>query len=148
MLSYEECLMKIVRDIMSISLFSSGLLGTQILVTDKWLWFAAPTHAIGLLGFVAIDLALGLAAWWRTPIATVGGGFASGVQFIAMLADVAVGQPMGVAASVFRGYLLTDSSYVLLLLVQLSILTIAMTALAWPFVHRHAWAAFLRIVKL
>lgn len=140
--------MKIVRDIISIGLVSSGLLGTQILVTDKWLWVAAPTHAIGLLGFVAIDLALGLAVWWRTPIATIGGAFASGVQLLAMLSDVAVGQPMGVAASVFRSYLLTDSSYIVLLFLQLSILTIATATLASPFIHRHArWATLPRVAK-
>jgi hypothetical protein len=140
--------MKIVRDIMSIGLVSSGLLGTQILMTDKWLWFAAPTHAIGLLGFVAIDLTLGLAIWWRTLIATLGGAFASGVQLIAMLADIAIGQPMGVTASAFRGYLLNDSSYLVLLVLQMSILMIATVTLASPFIHRHArWANLPRIMK-
>ena len=141
-------MMKIIRDIMSIGLVSSGLLGTQILVTDKWLWVAGPTHAIGLLGFVAIDLALGLAIWWKTPIATAGSVLASIVQLAAMLADVANGQPMGVAASAFRNYLLTDTSYLLLLLMQLSVLTIATIALASSFIHRHArWATLPRIVK-
>ena len=141
-------MMKIVRDIMSIGLVLSGQLGTQVLVTDKWLWVAAPTHALGLLGFVAIDLALGLAIWWRTLIATVGGAFASGIQLVAMLADIAIGQPMGVAASAFRVYLLSDSSYILLLFIQLSILTIGAIALASPFIHRHArWATLPRIVR-
>ena len=133
---------------MSIGLFSSGLLGTQILATDRWLWTAAPTHAVGLLGFVVIDLALGLTILWRTPIATVGSAFASSTQLAAMLADIAVGQPMGVAASAFREYLLTDLPYLLLLFVQLSILTIATVALASPIIHRHArWTSFPRIVK-
>ncbi|HEX4920537.1 MAG TPA: hypothetical protein VFV92_07340 [Candidatus Bathyarchaeia archaeon] len=141
-------MMKIVRDIISIGLVLSGLLGTQVLVTDKWLWVSAPTHALGLLGFVVIDLALGLAIWWRTLIAIVGGAFASGIQLVAMLADIAVGQPMGVAASAFRLYLLSDSSYILLLLTQLSILTIGAVALASPFIHRHVrWATLLRVVR-
>ena len=112
---------------MSISLLSSGLLGTQILLTDKWLWSAAQTHAIGLLGFVVIDLALGLAVWWRTPMATVGGGLASALQLAAMIADMSIGQPMDVAASAFRSYLLNDSSYLLLLFAQVPILTIAIS---------------------
>ena len=140
--------MKIVRDIMSIGFVSSGLLGTQILLTDKWLWSAAPSHAVGLLGFVSIDVALGLAIWWRTLFATVGGGLASGIQLAAMLADIAIGQPTGVVASVFRSYLLNDASYIALLLLQLSIMTIATIAVASPFIHRHArWATLPRIVK-
>jgi len=129
--------MRIVRDIISISLVSSGLIGTQILVTDKWLWAAAPTHAIGLLGFVVIELALGLAIWWRTVAATVGSAFASGAQLVAMLADITIGQPMGVAASAFRIYLLSDISYLILLAFQLALLTIAVAALAPPLIHRH-----------
>lgn len=133
---------------MSVGLVLSGLLGTQILVADKWLWVAAPTHALGLLGFVAIDLSLGLAIWWRTIMATVGGAFASGIQLVAMLADIAIGEPIGVAASAFRVYLLSDSFYVLLLFMQLSILTIGGIALVSPFIHRHArWATLPRIIR-
>jgi hypothetical protein len=139
--------MKIVRDIMSIGLVSSGLLGTQILVTDKWLWFAAPTHAIGLLGFIAIDLALGLAIWWRTLVATVGGAFASGVQFAAMLADTIMGQPVGVPGSTFRSYLLTNSSYLGLLFIQLAILTVAGIALTAPLLHRQGRLPILKWIS-
>ena len=140
--------MKVVRDMLSIGLVSSGLIGTQILVADKWLWVAAPTHAIGLLVFVLIDLALGLAIWWRTPIATLGSALVSGSQLAAMLADIAIGQPMGVATLAFRVYLLTDVSYTVLLFTQLAVLSIAAVALASPLIHRHGrWAILPRIVK-
>jgi len=140
--------MRIIRDTISIGLVTSGLIGTQILVTDKWLWAAAPTHAIGLLGFVVIELALGLAVWWRTVAATVGSAFASGAQLVAMLADITIGQPMGVAASAFRIYLLSDISYLILLAFQLALLTIAVAGLASPLFHRHGrWATLPQTTK-
>src|SRR5207247_2834862 len=67
----EEVWMKIVQATLSLTLAISGLLGVQILIDDKWLWAAAPSHAYGLIGFVSIDMILVVAALMRVGLATV-----------------------------------------------------------------------------
>ena len=129
--------MKVLRDLLSLALLASGLLGTQILATDKWLWTAAPTHAYGLVAFVIIDLALAALATIRMRLTSAVGGIISVAQFGAMLADIVSGQPSGVAAFAFRSYLLSDSSYIGLLIIQIMILILATGTLAYPFVQHH-----------
>ena len=63
--------MKIVQATLSLTLAISGLLGIQILIDDKWLWAAAPSHAYGLIGFVSIDMILVVVALVRVGLATV-----------------------------------------------------------------------------
>jgi hypothetical protein len=129
--------MRIVRESLILSLVVSALVGTQILVRDKWLWSAAPSHAYGLIGFVVIDLTLAVVALWRISPAALGAALISVTQFGAMLADGVVGQPMGVPSIAFKNYLLKDMSYIDLLLVQIFILVIAAGALTVPVIHRH-----------
>lgn len=129
--------MKVIRDLLALGLLASGLLGTQILATDNWLWTAAPTHAYGLLSFVAIDLALMGLAIIRIRLASVAAGIISVAQFGAMLADIVSGQPQGITSFAFRNYLLSDSSYIGLLMIQIIIATVATGALAGPFIQRH-----------
>lgn len=129
--------MKVLRDLLSLALLASGLLGTQILATDQWLWTAAPSHAYGLLVFMIIDLALAALAMTRMGLASVAAGIISMAQFGAMLADIVSGQPSGVAAFAFRSYLLSDSSYIGLLIIQIVILILATGTLARPFVQHH-----------
>src|SRR5437870_7082120 len=64
--------MRIVRLVLSAALGTSALVGIQILATDYWLWSAAPTHAYGLMAFVALDLALILGVWRVTRLAMIG----------------------------------------------------------------------------
>lgn len=134
--------MKIVRDALSLALIASGLLGGEILVNDRWLWSASPSHAYGLVLFVAIDLTLALAAFVRVSLATLGAGLIATTQLGAMLADAALGQPQGVASSAFSTYLLSDMSYVGLLAVQVGILFVAMGAVATTFLHKHGRSVF------
>jgi hypothetical protein len=129
--------MRIVRDSLTLSLVVSALVGTQILVSDKWLWSAAPSHAYGLIGFVVIDLTLAVVALWRISPAALGAALISVTQFGAMLADGVVGQPMRVPSIAFNNYLLRDMSYIDLLWVQIFILVIAAGALTVPVIHRH-----------
>src|SRR5947199_9993618 len=102
--------MKIVQATLSLTLAISGLLGIQILIDDKWLWAAAPSHAYGLIGFVSIDMILVVAALMRVGLATVSAALMAVAQFAAMLADVVGGQPEGGPSVAFRSYLVGDAS--------------------------------------
>jgi len=107
--------MRIVRLVLSAALGTSALVGIQILATDYWLWSAAPTHAYGLMAFVALDLALILGVWRVTRLAMIGPLLTATFQFVAMLGDLIGGEPAGLPAAVFRNYLLADTAYVGLL---------------------------------
>lgn len=134
--------MKIVRAILSLALISSALLGVEILANDRWLWSAAPSHAYGLIAFVAIDLALVLALFVRVSFATVGAGLIATAQLGAMLADSFVGQPEGVASNAFTIYLLSDAAYVGLLAIQLAIMTLVFGLLTTSQLHKHGRSSF------
>ena len=112
----------------SIGLFISAELGGNILVSDAFLWAAAPAHAYGLMAFVALDLVLIAALWDKIrfagtlPVvkyaATLSVVLAT-VQFLAMAGDLAGLQPpTGMTASAFRTYLLSDRLYIGLLAFQ------------------------------
>src|SRR5436853_1498005 len=85
--------MKVVRLILSVALGASALVGIQIMATDFWLWSAAPTHAYGLIAFVALDLALILGVWRATRPAIFGALLTATFQLVAMLGDIIGGQP-------------------------------------------------------
>ena len=138
--------MKIVQGILALTLASSGLVGIQILIDDKWLWAAAPSHAYGLIGFVSIDMILVVAALMRVGLSTVSAALMAAAQFAAMLADVVVGQPEGVPSIAFRNYLLGDTAYLGLLFIQIAILSVATATLTIPLLHRRGrLAAFLHL---
>ncbi len=123
--------------ILSTALYTSSLLGIQILLMDRWLWNAAPTHAYGLIIFVLADGVLLAAMWKETVFAILGAALASMVQLAAMLSDIALGQPSGVSASVFKSYLLADTAFISLLATQGVILVLATATLAMPLAHSH-----------
>lgn len=137
--------MRITQDVLSLALVASSVLGVQILLFDRWLWSAAPSHAYGLVGFVALDALLTLAVWkGRTNLVSLSTMIVSSIQSGAMLADLILGQPNGIPSIVFRNYLLSDASYVGLLLIQLVILVVAIYVLTSPLVHTHSrWKAIL-----
>ena len=138
--------MRIVRLVLSAALGTSGLIGIQILATDYWLWSAAPTHAYGLMAFVALDLALILGVWRVTRLAMIGPLLTATFQFVAMLGDLIGGEPAGLPAAVFRNYLLADTAYVSLLVTQGLIMAIAIGTWALPHMQGH-WPRPLRIVR-
>ena len=140
--------MKIVRDVLSLALVASGLVGTQILLSDKWLWSAAPSHAFGLIGFVLIDLILVVATLRRIGLAALGAAMLATVQFGAMLSDLIAGQPEGVPSVAFRNYLLSDTAYLGLLFIQIAIVIVAASALATSLFHGHGrLSAFLHFQR-
>src|SRR5438034_4186692 len=129
--------MKIVQATLSLTLAISGLLGIQILIDDKWLWAAAPSHAYGLIGFVSIDMILVVVALVRVGLATVSAALMAVAQFAAMLADVVVGQPEGVPSIAFRNYLLGDAAYMGLLFIRLAVFSVGIAGLTITLLHSH-----------
>ena len=121
--------MKTVQTILSTALYTSSILGIQILLMDKWLWDAAPTHAYGLTIFVIVDSFLLAAMWKGIVLATIGAALAATAQLSAMLADVTTGQPSGISASIFKTYLLSNTAFISLLTTQGVILVLALAAL-------------------
>ncbi len=103
---------------LSVALLVSAAVGARILTTDGWLWAAAPTHAYGLIAFVAMDIVLIAALWRRTKFAEVGAITLAAVQFLAMAGDLAGYTPAGVPTSIFQSYLLSDMPFVALLTIQ------------------------------
>lgn len=138
--------MRIVRLILSAALAASALVGIQILSTDYWLWSAAPAHAYGLLGFVALDLVLMLGIWRVTRLAIFGALLTATTQLVAMIGDIISGEPAGLPAVVFRNYLLADSAYVGLLVTQGFIMGIAVGSWALPHLHGH-WLTSLKALR-
>ena len=134
--------MKIVRGLLSITLLASIVFGTWILATDMWLWNAAPTHAYGLIVFVLFDLALLAANWNRARLATLGALLVATIQFVAMLSDTTAGMPSGVTSVGFRNYLLMDTSFSSLLVVQGVIVFFAAGSLFVPLFHGHRLTLF------
>src|SRR5712692_9204921 len=129
--------MKILRGLLSATLLASLAFGTWILATDMWLWNAAPTHAYGLIVFEIFDLALLAANWNRTSLATLGALLVATIQFIAMFSDTTAGMPSGVTSAGFRNYLLMDTAFSSLLVVQGIIVFLAAGSLVVPLFHGH-----------
>jgi hypothetical protein len=121
--------------LLAIGLYTSGLLGLELVISDKYLWTASPTHALGLLGFIAIDLILLIALWAQVPLANIGAMLISIVQLGAMLADLANGHPIGISQDAFRNYLLNDIGFVSLLMVQAITLVFATGDLVGRRIH-------------
>ncbi len=129
--------MRMFRLILSAALTASALVGIEILSTDYWLWSAAPTHAYGLMAFVALDAALILGMWRAVRAAIFGALLIATIQLVSMLEDIVTGQPAGTPAAAFRSYLLADASYLGLLVTQVLIMAIAVGTWALPHLHGH-----------
>ena len=129
--------MRIIRDVLSLGLVTSALLGILILTTDRWLWAAAPSHAYGLIGFVIVDVLLAIAVLEILSVGTLAAAIASFVQVSLMLGDMLVGQPEGISSTAFRVYLINDPSYIGLLFVKTVIVTVAIASITKPFLERH-----------
>ncbi len=100
---------------------------------DKWLWNAAPSHALGLVLFVTIDALVLIGMWKKPGLASLGALLVSFVQLGAMLGDIVNGQPTGISTDTFRNYLLTDTAFTSLLALQGIILALATLTMAMPY---------------
>ena len=129
--------MRLVRDILSLALAASALTGMQILLTDNWLWLAAPSHAYGLIAFVTIDILLTIAVLEKVHASILAAALASTVQMGVMLGDLFMGQPTSIPSAAFRAYLINDASYSALIVIQSVILIIAFASKTKPLLERH-----------
>jgi hypothetical protein len=137
---------RLVNLLLSIALAGSALVGVQILLTDYWLWSAAPTHAYGLMLFVLLDAVLILGTWRGTRLTVFGAVSTATIQLVAMLGDIVAGQPASTPAAAFRSYLLADTAYLGLLIIQGIIIAIAIGPLVLPHLHAH-WLTSTKTVK-
>ena len=108
------------------------MVGMEILSSDEWLWYVAPTHVYGLIVFVFLDFALAIALWRSTRLAAIGAVLFGVLQFVAMFGDIIIGQPAGVPIGLWRSYLLSDTAFTLLLGMQLIIVVSAILAMRTP----------------
>src|SRR5690242_6538718 len=109
--------------IISAVLVGSAIVGAAILKMDGYLWAVAPSHAYGLVAFASLDLVLAVLAWKKIRLSLLGTAFLGGVQFAAMVADVFVGQPVGLPSGAWEQYLLGDTYFVALLGIQLAVVS-------------------------
>jgi hypothetical protein len=116
--------------IISAILMGSAALGAEILETDGYLWAAAPSHAYGLIVFVALDLGLAALVWRKARLALLGTALLGAVQFVAMLGDVFIGQPAHLPSNLWDEYLFGDTYFVALLGTQLIVVAGGLLGLA------------------
>ena len=124
--------MKPVQILAALVLVVSVLNGGYILLTDSYLWSAAPTHAEGLIVFVILDLVLIVGLWWKPTLASLGMILLGLLQFGAMGADLFFGASIGTssvgAQSSFQHYLLGDTAFKTLLAVQVLIIILGLAS--------------------
>lgn len=96
-----------------------------ILMTDGYLWGAAPSHAYGLIAFVTFDAGLAIVLWRLPAFGLLGSAVLGVVQFAAMVGDVFKGGPAGLPLALWQQYILADGYFVALLIVQLALITVA-----------------------
>lgn len=126
---------KIINALLGTTLLASVIVGLEMLATDGYLWSAAPSHALGLLAFTILALALA-AAVFRLPrrftkyakYAFLSAALLSTVQLLLMVGDTILGAPNGTSQAVFAVYLLSDTAFVALLGIQPVILVTGLTA--------------------
>ena len=117
--------MENVQAALSGTLLVSAAIGAQIVFTDQYLWSTAPSHAYGLIAFIAIDIALAILLWrkiWLGSVLSIG---LATVQAMAMLADVFTYSTPDVTQQAFRSYLLSNLAFVILLIIQPVVLGLA-----------------------
>ena len=117
--------MENIQAALSGTLLVSAAIGAQIVFTDQYLWSTAPSHAYGLMAFIAIDIALAILLWskiWLGSVLSIG---LATVQAMAMLADVLTYSTPYVTQQAFRSYLLSNPAFVILLIIQPVILGMA-----------------------
>ena len=130
------------KELLGIALYTSVILGIEILLMDNWLWSAAPAHAYGLVIFVIVDVALLTIMSMDPRIATIGAAAIGLVQFGAMLSDAAFGAPAGIASGSFKNYLFADTIFNSLLVTQMAIIILAAASLAVSRFHNYRLATF------
>jgi hypothetical protein len=118
---------RILKAILAGLLVVSAGIGTYIGATDSYLWAAAPSHAYGLVAFVVIDLVAAGALYALPRASRVLALLLPLVQFAAMAGDMymGLGSPGSVVQSGFRFYLLSNSAFMALFVLQAVLIGLA-----------------------
>jgi hypothetical protein len=125
---------KLLRAVLAALFVLSAVLGAYIVATDSYLWAEAPTHAYGLVAFVAIDLVAVAAIYVVPRMSRIVALLLPLVQFTAMAGDLymGLGSPGSVVQDTFRDYLLNDSVFLALLVLQAVLVGLAFGHLVQP----------------
>jgi hypothetical protein len=113
------------RAVLSVSLVASAVFGAQIAVSDRYLWYAAPSHAYGLVAFAILDLTLAVTLWRKEWLGSLLSMLLATTQALAMLGDLFTYTPSYVPQQAFQSYLLSTQYFVPLLATQPIILLLA-----------------------
>jgi hypothetical protein len=118
---------KVLSVVLAVAFVISALVGSYIIATDGYLWVEAPTHAYGLIVFIAIDLAAVVGIFVLPRVTRIVALALPIVQFAAMAGDLymGLGSPGSVAQGAFRQYLLNDPAYMSLLVLEAMIVGLA-----------------------
>jgi len=125
---------KVLKAVLAIAFLISGALGSYILATDSYLWAQAPTHADGLVAFVVLDLVAVAGIYALPRIARIVVLLLPVVQLAAMAGDLymGLGSPGSVIQGAFHEYLLNDSAFMILLVLQAVLAALAFGNLLQP----------------
>lgn len=135
---------RIATAVVTLLLVVSSVVGMVILLTDGYLWAAAPSHAYGLIAFSVLDAGLSMWLWRTTRLALLASALLGAVQFAAMTGDVFVGGPAGLPVSAWEQYLLGDGYFVALLVLQPLVVAGSLALLSYRRAVTRGEAAILR----
>ena len=126
--------LRLVKTVLAALLLASAVVGAYISATDAYLWTEAPSHAYGLIAFVIVDvIAVGVLyarpRWGRMLALAM-----PAVEFVAMVGDLymGLGSPGSEVQASFREYLLNDSAFMVLLVIQAVLVGLALGYLVQP----------------
>jgi len=111
-------------------LVASAVVSSHILLTDRDLWEAAPTHAYALGVFIIVDLSMAIMTIYFTRRGAQAAIVWALAKFIILLGDVVTARDVGFRNySQFALYLFSLWDFDLLLVMQLMIAALAYIAL-------------------
>ena len=111
-----------------IALIASAAFGIFLLATDKSLWLLASSHAYGLIAICIIDIILGVANLrYVTKMVIPAVGWAI-LTILLQLADIATAPQYKMTPQYFAGYLFSLWAYDALLIAQVAIIFIGLSA--------------------
>ena len=130
---------KVLRAALAVSFLFSALVGSYILATDTYLWAQAPTHADGLVAFVILDIVAIVGIYFTPRVTRIAALLLPVVQLVAMAGDLymGLGSPGSVVQGAFHEYLLNDSAFMVLLVLQAVLAGLAFGNLIQPYSDPH-----------
>lgn len=126
--------LRALRAALATALTVSAAVGAYISATDAYLWSAAPSHAYGLIVFIGADLVVAVGLYLLPRLGRVAALLIPAVELAAMAGDLYTGlaSPGSSLQAAFRTYLLNDTAFLVLLLLQAVLVGMAFGYLAQP----------------